>query len=45
MCCTFGLNCCLKEIKTDSGIVVWMCSKRTHHLKKELLILGKKFSN
>ena len=43
MCCISGLNCCLEEIKIDK--VVWICGKRTHHLKRELLILGKNFSN
>ena len=40
MCCVFGLNYCLEEIKIHK--VVWICSKTTHHLKRELLNLGKK---
>ena len=40
MCCVFGLNYCLEEIKIHK--VVWICSKTTHYLKRELLNLGKK---
>ena len=40
MCCVFGLSYCLEEIKIHK--VVWICSKTTHHLKRELLNLGKK---